>query len=199
MKITDYAILFMSILLSFSVVYILKDEMNYKYLTHGEMLNTTIDNVVVTALEEGTEIKNGSIKYNQDKISATFFRMAEFIMTGNINNGSSKNYYMFEENVIAFLLIENDGYYLYEDGGWKDKVLFESEKHEDKVLTVEKILNQKVSQLPYRVYLPQNMGEINSQTVSDYSLLVLFKTNEYNYLGNSYIDCIISGAKLKVG
>lgn len=197
MKITDYALVFMTILLSFYVVYLFKDGMNFNYLTHGEMLNSTIDNVVVAAMEEGTDIENGNIKYNPEKISDTFFNMAEFIMTGNINSINSSNCYGLERNVLAFLLIENDGYYLYEEGEWEKKVIFETEEHEEKVLIIEDVLNEKINQLPYRVYLPKNGGEINSQTVSDYSLLVLFKTDEYNYLGEKYIDCIISGAKIK--
>lgn len=53
MKITDYAILFLGIILSFCVIYEFKDQMAFKKIICDEEINKAVDNSVVMALKSG--------------------------------------------------------------------------------------------------------------------------------------------------
>ena len=52
MKITDYAILFMTILLSLCFIYEFKDNIAFRNAIYGEEVNRAVDNAVVKALEQ---------------------------------------------------------------------------------------------------------------------------------------------------
>lgn len=198
MKITDYANIFMIIFLAFFTISNFKDKMNFNYLMKTEEINKLMDNSVVSALENTVHEENGNLSFDLQKISNNFFETLVFFLTGNEYGGESEIRYYLEDNIMAFILIENNGYYLYESGSWSGKTLFSEDSHENKVDEIEKIINERISRLPYRVNFPKNSGEIDSQTISDYSLLVLYKTNEYNYSGKTYADIIIAGAKVKL-
>lgn len=195
MKITDYAILFMTILLSLCFIYEFKDNIAFRNAIYGEEVNRAVDNAVVKALEQGyISGSKKTIGFEMQKVSNTFIETASYLLYGNANDYSKV---IIESKIISFILVDNDGYYSYSNGKWSEKNIFSSDLHERKVYEIEERIQQDMDNEIYRVLFPKNSGEIFAQTISDYSLLVVYETAAYEYDGNRYANCILSGAAVK--
>ncbi len=197
MKITDYGILFMCILLCFLSVAKVKDNMLFKYLQYTEEINNISDQSITYSLENSYE-KSECVVENIDR---------EFIIDNYVKNMSilkfgrrdSKYEKSVRENIVLCILCRGDSYELYRDGIWSEKIIYRSELHEQRVMQIEKEIEDFFDEQSYnrKILLPKNDGENGSQTVSENSVLLLFECNEYRLDGNWYSECILSGAAIK--
>ena len=164
MKITDYAILFMIILLSLCFIYEFKDNIAFRNAIYGEEVNRAVDNAVVKALEQGyISGSKKTIGFEMQKVSNTFIETASYLLYGNVNDYSNV---IIESRIVSFILVDNDGYYSYSNGKWSEKNIFSSDLHERKVYEIEERIQQDMDNEIYRVLFPKNSGEIFAQTIS---------------------------------
>lgn len=195
MKITDYCILFLIILLSFVTIYEFKDKMEFSYSLYGEEVNGIVDNATVEALKSGISSDNSKESFvNLESVFDTFIQTTAYLMTGN-NYEELRN--RINDKVKIMLVVDKDGYYLHKDGIWKEKVYFSDSIHENHVKEIEICIENEMIEDEYKILFPKNNGEISSQTISDFSLIVVFETRQYVYDGERYSNCILSGAKVK--
>lgn len=195
MKITDYVILFLFIILSFISVYNIKDNMAFQSIIHNEEMNRIIDNTTVYAFEKGyTENNNDKELINNQIVVETFISRLCQLLWGV---DSEENKDELWDRILCMLIINEDGYYLCDKEGIGDKILFENIIHESKVYEIENVIEKCIREYDYNVYLPKNYGEKNSQTISDNSFLVVYRTQITSYFGEDYAECIMSGAAIK--
>lgn len=195
MKITDYAILFMTIISSFVVVYFLKDSILFQTIVYNEEFNRIVDNTTVNALDKGyTGINNTQGKINADIVVESFIKDMCYMMYG-IDSKCNRN--KITENIVSFIIINEDGYYVYEDGVLSEKLFFQNILHEKRVAEIENIIKERIYRYNYKIVFPKNNGEHNSQTIKLNSILVIYRTNISSFFGNTYAECIISGAAIK--
>lgn len=195
MKITDYAILFMTIISSFIVIYFLKDSILFQKIIYSEEINRMVDNTTVDALDEGYKGNNGTEeKIDADIVIERFLKNMSYIMYGL---DSKYNRDKVAGNIVCLIIIVEDGYYTYEEGKISEKFLFNDILHEKRVEEIEKEIEERISEYDYKIMFPKNNGEHNSQTIHANSLLVVYRTNITSFLGEKYAECIISGATIK--
>lgn len=195
MKITDFSILFLVIMLSLCTIYEFKDQMTFNKSISDEEINKIVDNSVVKALDCGYVDDIGDEKIiDLDTVWIVLKNTISNLLYGNISE-----YYTSKvnDNIVACILIEKNGYYTLIDEKWSDKNIFSSSSHNGKVQEIEDVLEEKMDNYIYRILLPKNSGEIFAQTVSDYSILLVYKTQEFEYDKVRYSGCILSGAAIK--
>ena len=163
MKITDYSILFMFIISSFIVVYNLKDNMLFQSTIHNEEINRVVDNVTVAALEKGYRgIEDTEEKINNDIVVECFFTDMCHILCGA---NSKLNREKIADNILCFMIIHEDGYYLWENEKVGEKILFQNVLHEKRIAEIEDAIEKNIKKYNYKILLPKNDGEYNSQTI----------------------------------
>lgn len=191
MKITDYAILFLGIILSFCIIYEFKDQMAFKKIICDEEINKVVDNSVVMALKSGyTKDIDNKCEIDLEITKNVLRKSLSEMLYGDI-----KEYH--KDGIIACILVDGDGYYTLINNKWSDKNIFGSSSHSGKVQEIEEVLEEKLDNYIYRILLPENSGEIFAQTISDYSLLVVYETQRIVYDDVIYSGCILSGAAIK--
>ncbi|MCI5603612.1 MAG: hypothetical protein SOV90_04915 [Lachnospiraceae bacterium] len=191
MKITDYAILFLGIILSFCIIYEFKDQMAFKKIICDEEINKAVDNSVVMALKSGyTKDIDNKCEIDLEITKNVLRKSLSEMLYGDI-----KEYH--KDGIIACILVDGDGYYTLINNKWSDKNIFGSSSHSGKVQEIEEVLEEKLDNYIYRILLPENSGEIFAQTISDYSLLVVYETQRIVYDDVIYSGCILSGAAIK--
>lgn len=195
MKITDYAILFMTIIFSFIVIYFLKDSILFQKIIYSEEINRVVDNTTVKALNDGYKgfIGNDD-NIDVDLVIESFLRNMSYITYG-VDSNYNRN--RITDCIVCLIIIMEDGYYIYEDGILGKKLSFKNMEHEKKVMELEDVIEKSVHKHNYKIIFPKNNGENNSQTINSNSLLVIYKTNTADFFGNIYAECIISGATIK--
>ena len=191
MKITDYAILFLGIILSFCIIYEFKDQMAFKKIICDEEINKAVDNSVVMALKSGyTKDIDNKCEIDLEITKNVLRKSLSEMLYGDI-----KEYH--KDGIIACILVDGEGYYTLINNKWSDKNIFGSSSHSGKVQEIEEVLEEKLDNYIYRILLPENSGEIFAQTISDYSLLVVYETQRIVYDDVIYSGCILSGAAIK--
>lgn len=196
MKITDYAILFMMIISSFVVVYFLKDSILFQTIIYNEEINRMVDNTTVNALGKGYKgINNVQEKIDVEVVVESFFEDMSYMMYG-MDSKSNRN--KISNNIVCLIVIDEDGYYVYKDGALDEKNFFVDVLHEKRVAEVEKVIKDSIEKFDYKIVFPKNDGEHNSQTIKLNSLLVIYRTNIASFFGETYAECIISGAAIKL-
>ena len=124
MKITDYAILFMTIIFSFIVIYFLKDSILFQKIIYSEEINRVVDNTTVKALNDGYKgfIGNDD-NIDVDLVIESFLRNMSYITYG-VDSNYNRN--RITDCIVCLIIIMEDGYYIYEDGILGKKLSFKN-------------------------------------------------------------------------
>lgn len=195
MKITDYAILFLGIILSFCVIYEFKDQMAFKKIICDEEINKAVDNSVVMALKSGyTKDIDNKCEIDLEITKNILKKTLAELLYGDIKEYNKDR---ITNRIIACIVVDEDGYYTLTNNKWSDKNIFGSSSHSGKVQEIEEVLEERLDNYIYRILLPENSGEIFAQTISDYSLLVVYETQRMVYDDVIYSGCILSGVAIK--
>jgi hypothetical protein len=182
-----------------------KDKMIFEYVVYTEEINNIGDNATIYALEKGyIGVDNGKPILDKDVIADEFLNGLSFLLSGNYIGYSEENIReqarKIENKLVVMILVEGDGFYLFIDGQWNEKILFTDTERNTRVNEIEIIINEKLkSRLngeKFNIIFPDDERNTLMQTISDYTLISVISTNEYTYGGDSYKNCILSAAAL---
>lgn len=187
MKLTDYCILFATILFGLFVINDLKIKMINENQMGQIMLNNNMDEIVVDGLNAGfigIEKDNGK-KVNLDMVASQIFQEMSILFFGK---NDMRN--MVEKYVKTMIYIDDDGYFLYKDGKWLEKQEFAyNMSHSDKIEEISIIIEEATKEVALLAY---NDGESYKNTIDDNTLIIVycgynFMTNEFTYK-NTYLS-----------
>lgn len=203
MKITDWVILFLAVLEAFLAVFELKDKMIFNSTFYQEELNKIMDNVTEEALKKGytgdIQVHFEGLSVNKpvldERLIVDTFMSKLSIMLYDIDNEMSRAEIW--KNIAGMIIIDHDRYMVCDSSYSGEWLPFDSSIHENKAIKIQEILEINLEKSNYHIALPVNDGEYYSQTISDYSILVVYVMDEYHYAGNQYGGCILSGAAIK--
>lgn len=195
MKITDYAILFLTLLFSWTSVYGLYDKAAFQNAKTCEELNQILDNVTTEALQNGYVGDKGKTPViNQNQIVDSFITNLSLMLYGIDGEQEQAKIW---ENIVCMIMIQGEEYYLCKNGEISEPFLLTGMEHEEKVRALEQVILQEMKECKYKITFPANSGEKNSQTISDYAVLTVYVTNRYSFAGEEYAGCVLSGAAIK--
>lgn len=200
MKITDYAILFLAVVGVFLGMGVMKDRVSFQNCVFEEELNRTMDNVAISALMQGY---TGDLHpdrstcipiLDEKKIADVFVSEMAFALYGTDNAKSRQRVWM---HISVMVVVKADRYILCTEQQTEEWVTFSSVLHEKKVREIEEIIEKHLNNRNNRISFPAGYSEHYSQTLSDYSLLVVYETEKYSIGGDRIHSCILSGASIK--
>lgn len=202
MKITDFSIIFAAIFLSFYLTYVIGDQVAYHSMYSATLLNHVMDEIVQEALEAGYQgvDENGEPILNKEQVIQSFLETCGMVLEGR----SDIQYY--PAFIKKIILIESDHYFVYDKGNWSQAIVFEDMRHEERVQWITKSLEKSLQvdnsllqkkKVRYRIALPCNQGEYDSQTLQEYAMLVLCEDSVGQMQGECYGRYFLSGAALK--
>ncbi len=197
MKTTDFSIIFCIVFIAFYLSYNIGNRVSESVIFTATELNKVMDEIVVDAMEEGSGGVDGNLfpRIDKDKMIREFMRETSLLL----EETEIRQYIpLFVKKIIY---VEKNGYYVYSEGRWSSKILFETEEHEEKVKVIVRSLSRAVNMgtetEKYRINIPAESGEAYSQTISEYSFLVLCEDVALQMNGNGYSRYFLSGAALK--
>ena len=190
MKATDFSIIFCIVFMAFYMSYNIGNRVSESVIFTTAELNKIMDEIVVDAMEEGYGGIDGNLfpRIDKDKMIREFMRESSLLL---------------EETEIRQYIpsIVKKIIYVEKNGRWSSKILFETEEHEEKVKIIVRSLSRAVNNGTesgkYKINIPANSGESYSQTISEYSFLVLCEDFTLQMNGNGYSRYFLSGAALK--
>lgn len=177
MKLTDFCILFAVLMIGLFAVNDLKIKLINETQKSQIMLNNNMDEIVVDGLNAGFVGVSGSgaKKVDLDVVSRQVFEEMSVLFYGKTN---MKN--MVEKWVKSFIYVSEDGYYIYENGKWSEKNVFEYEmSHSDRVEIISEIIEKSTGEIPLISY---NDGESYKNTIDDNTLIIVYCG--YNFYSN---------------
>ena len=196
MKITDFSIIFAVIFISFYLTYFISEQAAYSSAYSATVVNHVMDEIVRDSLEagyRGTD-DDGIPIIERDALIQAFQEECARLLEGH----------KYETYIPSFvkkiILIESDHYFVYEQGVWSQAILFDDMTHEERVRWISKSLEKSLYQQKekrYRIQIPLNHGEWDSQTLKEYGILVLCEDNIFQFQGERYGRYFLSGAALK--
>lgn len=197
MKITDLAIVFSLILIvSISVLY-LEDEKADDYIKDMVMKNNTIDNIIIGSLNAGYEDNVGGKPIINRESAVNYLKNALDIMKVEMNMKLS--------DIKIIIFTDEDGFYIdnITNVGENNKIVYPAEiNHQKKVEMIVNEMEKVISNKDYGINttinmdIPFNDGEDWKQTISAYSMLILYAGKKEHILNNDYFEFFVSGAKI---
>ncbi len=197
MKATDFSIIFCIVFMAFYMSYNIGNRVSESVIFTTAELNKVMDEIVVDAMEEGYGGVDGNLfpRIDRDKMIREFMRESSLLLEETEIREYIPSY------VKKIIYVEKNGYFVYSEGRWSSKILFETEEHEEKVKVIvrslSKAVNNGTESEKYKINIPANSGESYSQTISEYSFLVLCVDFTLQMNGNGYNRYFLSGAALK--
>lgn len=197
MKVTDFSIIFISLFMVFYLIYSIGSLASGAAVFSSVELNAIMDEITVDAMNEGYRGVDDNLnpRVDRDELIRSFIRESSLIF----EEKSLENY--MPAFVKKIIYMQNNGYYVYFEGRWSSKILFNTEKHEEQVnmiiRSLTRAINNGLDAGIYEINIPTNYGEAFSQTVSEYSFLVLCEDSVFSMNGNEYCRYFLSGATLK--
>ena len=197
MKATDFSIIFCIVFMAFYMSYNIGNRVSESVIFTTAELNKIMDEIVVDAMEEGYGGIDGNLfpRIDKDKMIREFMRESSLLL----EETEIRQY--IPSIVKKIIYVEKNGYFVYSEGRWSSKILFETEEHEEKVKIIVRSLSRAVNNGTesgkYKINIPANSGESYSQTISEYSFLVLCEDFTLQMNGNGYSRYFLSGAALK--
>lgn len=202
MKLIDFALYFSLFFLCAITMDNIKNELLYKNTMDNIMYNDCMDEIIIDSLktsfykvdEQGKPVIDKKVLINCYKGEISLLKADTNII---------KEY---SDDYSVLILTEADGFYIYYNSSWSEKILYEPYsvepeaienlenieiKHEEKVLQIETILEERFN---IRLLLALNSGEKFKNSISDYSLLAIYRRNTMNIDGESYGIYSLSGA-----
>ncbi len=173
MKATDFSIIFCIVFMAFYMSYNIGNRVSESVIFTTAELNKIMDEIVVDAMEEGYGGIDGNLfpRIDKDKMIREFMRESSLLL----EETEIRQY--IPSIVKKIIYVEKNGYFVYSEGRWSSKILFETEEHEEKVKIIVRSLSRAVNNGTesgkYKINIPANSGESYSQTISEYSFLVL--------------------------
>lgn len=180
MKLTDFCILFAVLMIGLFAVNDLKIKLINETQKSQIMLNNNMDEIVVDGLNAGFVgvSDSGAKKVDLDVVSRQVFEEMSVLFYGKTN---MKN--MVEKWVKSFIYVSEDGYYIYENGKWSEKNVFEYEmSHSDRVEIISEIIEKATGEIPLISY---NDGESYKNTIDDNTLIIVYCG--YNFYSNEFV------------
>ncbi len=180
MKLTDFCILFAVLMIGLFAVNDLKIKLINETQKSQIMLNNNMDEIVVDGLNTGFVgvSDSGAKKVDLDVVSRQVFEEMSVLFYGKTN---MKN--MVEKWVKSFIYVSEDGYYIYENGKWSEKNVFEYEmSHSDRVEIISEIIEKSTGEIPLISY---NDGESYKNTIDDNTLIIVYCG--YNFYSNEFV------------
>ncbi|MCI8669124.1 MAG: hypothetical protein HFI34_06335 [Lachnospiraceae bacterium] len=197
MKATDFSIIFCIVFMAFYLSYSIGNRASESVIFTTAELNKIMDEIVVDAMKEGYGGVDGNLfpLIDKDKMILEFMKESSLLL----EEAEIRQYIpLFVKKIIY---VERNGYFVYSEGRWSSKILFETEEHEEKVKVIVRSLsravNNKTDSEKYKINIPANSGESYSQTISEYSFLILCEDVTLQLNGNGYSRYFLSGAALK--
>ncbi len=197
MKVTDFSIVFVSVFIVFYLVYSMGNRALEMAAFSSTELNAVMDEITADALEEGYKDVDDNLnpRVDREALIQSFMRESGLLF----EERNMENY--IPAFVKKIIYVQNNGYYVYSEGRWSSKILFGSEIHEEQVKMIvrsfTRAVNNGLDAGIYEINIPINSGESFSQTISEYSFLVLCEDSVFSMNGNEYCRYFLSGAALK--
>ena len=193
MKLTDYCILFGVILMSLFVYNELKLQAVNETQVSQMLLNINMDEIVVDGLNAGFVGVNamGDKLVDLNAASECIFKEMSVLLYGKNDMQS-----MAQKYVKALIYVEENGYYIYENGVWSEKISFNEEStHSERVEIVSKLIEEKVGAVSLIAY---NDGESYKNTIGDNTLIIAYLG--YNFMTSecTYTNSYLSAASIKL-
>lgn len=197
MKATDFSIIFCILFMAIYLSYSIGNRVSEAVIFTSAELNKIMDEIVVDAMEEGYGGVDQDLFPQIDKDRM----ILEFMKESSILLAEAEIGQYIPPFVKKIIYVERNGYFVYSEGRWSSKILFKTEKQEEKVKVIVRSLsgavNDKTGAEEYKINIPANNGESYSQTISEYSFLVLCEDVTLQMNGNGYNRYFLSGAALK--
>lgn len=196
MKITDFSIIFAVIFISFFLAYFIGENAAYSSAYSATVVNHVMDEIVRDSLEagyQGTDA-DGIPIIEKELLIQNFKKECARLLEGH------KYEMCMPAFVKKIILIELDHYFVYEKGAWSQAILFDDMTHEERVQWISKSLEKSLyrqKEKRYRIQIPLNNGERDSQTLKEYGMLVLCEDCVFQFQGEQYGRYFLSGAALK--
>ena len=178
MKITDFCIIFTIFTICFFACMDMKQQVAYEVLYQNNRYNVIMDNAVEDALRAAYENidTRGNPQVNL-KTAGSFLADELSVML----NGKTYMSEYYKDRLVCMVYTDKEGFYytdVNEDNIWSEKQKFsngESTDHSDKVNEIEAFVYEKNNIL---LTIPTNDGESYENTISDYTLMAIYK--DYN-------------------
>lgn len=197
MKATDFSIIFCIIFMAFYLTCHIGNQASESVLFTAAQLNNIMDEIVIDAMEEGYGGVDGKLYpvMDRDRLIQAFIRESSIMLEGNY----------VEHYIPAFvkkiIYVQENGYFVFHQGKWSSKIIFHTDKHEEKVNMIirsfTRAINDGMETGTYQINIPVNQGETFSQTISEYSFLIICEDLVFQMNGKEYNRYFLSGAKLK--
>lgn len=197
MKATDFSIIFCIIFMAFYMTYNIGNQVSESVIFTAMELNKIMDEIVVDAMKEGYRGVDENLfpQFDKNRMIQEFMRESSLLL----EEMDIKQYIPYYVKKIIY--VEENGYFVFSEGRWSNKILFNSEEHEEKIKTIvrslSKTVNNGVGPEKYKINIPMNNGEAYSQTISEYSFLVLCEDITFQIKRKEYNRYFLSGAALK--
>lgn len=200
MKITDFTILLLIVLWVFVSMDMVKEQSGFERRVQIEEINRIMDNVVVSALQQGytgdrhlTAEKTVPVLEEQ-KLADTFISEMAFMLYGADNEANRQSVWA---KVPCIVVIRGEEYLLYRGSVKGEWIVFSSEKHEQRVREIEKVMGDCLQDGRSALSFPAGDSEPYSQTLSGYAVLAVYEMTTFDTMGHQGRTYILSGAAVK--
>lgn len=173
MKITDYSIIFATILVCLISIITLKSNVAYEYMYINNRYNVIVDNAIEDALRAAYESVDKAGKPIVNLRTAYEFFMNEISV---MLDGNSMFQEYYEDRIKLMVYTADSGYY-YRDNknSWSEMIYYEEKEntpHSQKVNELIEFVKQK-----YEIVLnvPYNEGESYINTITDFTLIAIYE------------------------
>lgn len=165
MKITHFSVVFLCVFLPFAVLIHLDNRISSKQTIYNEQINRIMDRVVTDALY---------LSYDEDIHLDDLAR--------NINELSSRAIYgtksqtdLVKGKIMFIIYTQGDGFYVFREGEWSQKIPYEYDEHTKKVIQISKYIDSLIDKYGYKTLIPYNDGEDYKNTIHKECVLTFFK------------------------
>lgn len=200
MKLTDYALVFVVLVWCVFSNVSMKNHLMEQRVYSNSMSNNIMDNVVEGALVSATQFENYKPFINQEKVMS---ELLEFIK--HYKNESDYYQEYLKECIKLVVIFYPDGYCLagtdqstalVNDFKWSEKKIFSQGKVTKKEEKQKELLEEIRKNYGIDLLVAGNDGDTLNNTIDEYSLLLVYETYPFHYMGREYKNLTFSGAKV---
>lgn len=192
MKFIDFVLVFSAFLLCVITKSHINNQLIYDNYRFNEMYNSCIDNIVIDALEAGfcAIDENGNPIVNKDIMIKCFENELSVLLSDtNCLAAIGTNY-------CILIFVVQDGYYIYQNYLWSDKISFLKTAHDEKVLELEEAIREKYN---IELMFASNDGETFKNSIKENSFIAIYSGKTADFDNNEYKIYSISGAMIVDG
>lgn len=192
MKFIDFVLVFFAFLLCVITKSHINNQLIYDNYRFNEMYNSCIDNIVIDALEAGfcAIDENGNPIVNKDIMIKCFENELSVLLSDtNCLAAIGTNY-------CILIFVVQDGYYIYQNYLWSDKISFLKTAHDEKVLELEEAIREKYN---IELMFASNDGETFKNSIKENSFIAIYSGKTADFDNNEYKIYSISGAMIVDG